>query len=64
MENEMTYEEYLEFKNISYVTLNSFNIEEDKFIEVLKADWVFSGLKGCEMILIEAINTNQIIILT
>lgn len=34
------------------------------FIEVLKADWVFSGLKGCEMILIEAINTNQIIMLT
>jgi len=30
------YEEYLEFKNIEYVTLNSFNIEEDKFIEVLK----------------------------
>lgn len=34
------------------------------FIEVLKADWVFSGLKSCEMILIEAINTNQIIMLT
>ena len=33
------------------------------FIEVSKTDWIFNGLKECEMTLIEAINTNQIFML-